>query len=188
VAWMDNPAPTIPWAAHWAILDHDAAPGHSLTADYLTVSGTAVEQDVNLTVVTGQLPQTLVQAQLGVTDQTVMPFFFRDSRSSFYVMPSAGWKWINRPGFGTGWGSVSSAGSGGFKIPTVVVGGLPQLPSGGPSQRNGMTIASAMAQSAVADGGFRAVLGDASTFDFQGRAIGIAGSAPSPEQPAAPAN
>jgi len=149
----------------------------TLNASYGTLrtnQSTLVSPD-NVTVLTGQLPQTIEAAQSDVSDQTYMPFFFGDPRSVFYVTTSTYWRLIGGyNGYGLTGITLNKLATQG-PIPRLVVAGGPPQPDP-PDEVITQSVDGAVAQRAVDSGQFRAVIGGSAPVVFGERSIGVTGS------------
>ena len=130
-------------------------------------------------IVTGGLPQDIATAQANVPDQSLMPFFFGDSRSVFYV--TCGSIPISITGPNSGFGSSPSLArtttGAASTIPPIVARRGPAQPDA-PAEVTVGLVSTSAARRAVAADGLRTVIGGGTAITFQGRSIGVTGSAP----------
>lgn len=139
-------------------------------------------------VLDGYLPQQVVDAQPCVDDQTTMPFFFRDTRGSFYVTPgqiTVPLRWYD--GFGLGNTQFRDPSADGISyqvsVPNMVVPVGPPQPDP-PVEILSAGVDPASAQDAVAGGSLKAVIPANTAVTFQGRSIGVTGSTEAKQAPA----
>jgi Neuraminidase-like domain/Salmonella virulence plasmid 28.1kDa A protein len=177
IAWSDVPATTVTTSQYIAEVGTDGST-QTLSVTYASPGILGLLRSHDVTVLTGQLPQRIVCAQPGVQDQSTMPFFFGDSRGSFYVKPWQGWVGINRYN-GFGLTAIASLGSLGDiaanAIPSLVVPFGPPQPDP-PLEVSASGIDASIAGGAVSSGALRAVIGGGTNITFQGRSIGVNGS------------
>ena len=149
----------------------------TLTASYGTLESNqaTLASPNDVTILTGQLPQTMEAAQPDVADQTYMPFFFGDARSVFYVTTTTYWQLLDAyQGFGLTGREKYQLATQGTITPLVVATG-PSQPDA-PHEVITETVDPAVAQRVVEGGQFRAVIGGSAPVVFGERSIGVTGS------------
>jgi hypothetical protein len=139
-------------------------------------------------VLDGYLPQQVVDAQPCVDDQTTMPFFFGDSRGTFYVTPGeivVPVRWYDGFGLANLPTRAPSAGTIAYQVsvPNMVVPLGPPQPDP-PLEILSVGVDLVSAQDAVAGGSLKAVIPANTAVTFQGRSIGVTGSTAAGQDPA----
>jgi Neuraminidase-like domain/Salmonella virulence plasmid 28.1kDa A protein len=129
-------------------------------------------------IITGQFPIIVRQAQSGVTDQAVMPFFAADPNNTFYVTVSkAARSWTGFEGYGLGTQANQLTTAASINIAPLLVSPAPQS-DGTRDLTDQLSNPTRAAAALAAAPTLRAVLGTPATVTFNGATISATGSIP----------